>query len=152
MQRISWWNKILNYFEDFEQIYRFSIRPIALVLVFFVFWLIHQWRESLGDVLPNPINIFNHIGNVDSVVPALIAGVVVGVFATKSIKPSKKRYLRLGVFAGTLVGLVCNILIELPFGMSLLNQPNIADPLDVFWGTIFCLVACSVFFTVRDKK
>lgn len=145
-------DRTLNYFEDFRQEYTFSIRPELTVLTFFMFWLIFAGRESLGDILPNPINIFNHIGNVDSVIPALVSGYLAGLIATKTLRLSKKQYLWLGILSGTLVGLACNILIEVPFGMKLLDQYNVSDILDAVWGTTFCLIACYAIFKVRAKK
>jgi len=145
-------DKTLNYFEDFEQKYKFSIRLEVLILVFFVFWLIHRSRERFEGLLPNPINIFNHIGNVDSVAPALLAGFLVGFIACRTLKLSKKQLLWLGILTGTLVGLICNILVELPVGMRLLGEPNTSDILDVVWGTTFCLITCWLVFRVKEVK
>lgn len=145
-------DKTLNYFEDFKQKYKFVIVPELLLLVFVVFWLIHQGRERFGNVLPDPINIFNHIGNVDSVVPALTIGFLMGFIAVRTLKLSKRQFLWLGILVGAIAGLACNILIETSWGMQLLHEQNTSDILDVVWGTTFCLLTCWAVFRVRDKK
>lgn len=91
----------------------------------------------------------NFIGNVDSTILALGSGFIVGLLLTRATKLNSSKIFRLSILAGTLIGLVQNILIETKFGMNLLNQPNVSDPLDVLWGTIFCLVACFVSFKVE---
>ncbi|MDQ5913896.1 MAG: hypothetical protein QG623_515 [Patescibacteria group bacterium] len=150
MQRISWWNKTLNYFEDFKQKYRFKISFLGLVSIFLIFWLIHEAKLKLSLNLPETINIPNFIGNVDSVFLALLGGFILGLILTRSTLLERLNILRLSVLFGTLVGLAQNILIETKFGMDLLGQPNISDPLDVIWGTTFCLVACLICFKVKE--
>ena len=142
-------SKLLNYFEDFEQEYKFRINFIGLVSIFFLFWLIHEIKLKTELKLPDIINIPNFIGNVDSTILALGGGLIVGFLLTRATKLNSSKIFRLSILAGTLIGLVQNILIETKFGMNLLNQPNVSDPLDVLWGTIFCLVACFVSFKVE---
>lgn len=139
-------DRVLNYFEDFKQEWKFRINFVGLILVFILFWIIHQIKLKMDLNLPEIINLPNFIGNVDSVIPALAGGLLVGWILTKTIKLNGSKIFRIAVLAGTLVGLICNILIEIDFGMRLLNQPNVSDPLDVIWGTIFCLLACFVSF------
>jgi uncharacterized membrane protein len=142
-------SKLLNYFEDFEQEYKFRINFIGLSSIFFLFWLIHEIKLKTELKLPDIINIPNFIGNVDSTILALGGGLIVGFLLTRATKLNSSKIFRLSILAGTLIGLVQNILIETKFGMNLLNQPNVSDPLDVLWGTIFCLVACFVSFKVE---
>ena len=142
-------SKLLNYFEDFEQEYKFRINFIGLSLIFFLFWLIHEIKLKAELKLPDIINIPNFIGNVDSTILALVGGFIVGFLLTRATKLNSSKIFRLTILAGTLIGLVQNILIETKFGMKLLNQPNVSDPLDVLWGTAFCLIACFVSFKVE---
>lgn len=145
-------DKILNYFEDFKQEWTFGINIVSLVLTFLVFWGVHQVKLKVGLGLPEIINLPNFIGNVDSVILALIGGAIFGIALTKTTKLSSSKIFRLSVLIGTLVGFVQNYLIETQFGMGLINQPNVSDPLDVLWGTIFCLIACFVSFKVEERK
>jgi hypothetical protein len=152
MKNLSWWDKILNYFEDFEQKWRFVVVPELLIGVYFIFWLIHEGRDRFGDLLPDPVNVFDHIGNVDSVIPALMVGSFVGFVLSRTINLSKKRLKWIAVASGVTFGLLCNILIEIPWGMKFLNEPNVSDPLDVVWGTTFCLLMLWIVFRVRRKN
>jgi hypothetical protein len=149
MAKLNWWEKLRNYFEDFEQKYEFRIRYLNLVLIFIVFWLIHQAKFSLELSLPEIINLPNFIGNVDSVVLATLTTFGLGLLLTKTTKLTDSKIFKLSIFFGTLIGLAQNILIETKIGMDLLNQPNVSDPLDVIWGTLFCFVACLVSFRVK---
>lgn len=142
-------SKLLNYFEDFEQEYKFIINFIGLSSIFFLFWLIHEIKLKAELKLPDIINIPNFIGNVDSTILALVGGFIVGFLLTRATKLNSSKIFWLTILAGTLIGLVQNILIETKFGMNLLNQPNVSDPLDVLWGTMFCLIACFVSFRVE---
>ncbi len=143
-------DKILNHFEDFEPKWRFKLNVVGLVFCFVVFWLIHQAKLKIDMKLPEFINLPNFIGNVDSVILALAGGFLVGWILARFTKLNGSRIFRIGVFAGTLIGLMQNVLIETSFGMKLLNQPNVSDPLDVFWGTVFCLIACFVSFKTEQ--
>ncbi|HRV76156.1 MAG: hypothetical protein H6799_03090 [Candidatus Nomurabacteria bacterium] len=142
-------SKVINYFEDFEQKYKFRINFIGLISIYLIYWLIHQVKLNLDLNLPEIINIPNFIGNVDSTVLALVGGFIVGSLLTRTTKLNRSNIFKLSILAGTLIGLVQNILIETKFGMNLLNQPNVSDPLDILWGTIFCLIACFVSFKVE---
>lgn len=142
-------SKLLNYFEDFEQNLKFRINVIGLVSILIAFWIIHEVKLKVELKLPDLINIPNFIGNVDSTILALTGGFIFGVTLTRTTKLKSSKIFRLSVLAGALIGLAQNILIETKFGMNLLNQPNVSDPLDVLWGTIFCLVACFVSYKVE---
>ncbi len=143
-------SKILNYFEDFKPKWNFQINIVGLILSFFGFWLVHQFKLRTDLKLPEIINIPNFIGNVDSVIPALTVGFLIGWVLSKSTRLNGSELFRIGVICGVLVGLICNILIETSIGMKLLNQPNVSDPLDVLWGTVFCAIAC--FFSFKTEK
>lgn len=150
MTKLNRWDKVRNYFEDFEQTYKSKINLLGLASIFLIFWLIHQAKLKLDLNLPEIINLPNFIGNVDSVILAIVGGFIAGTILTHTTKLNRSKIFRLSVLAGTLLGLFQNILIETKFGMGLLNQPNISDPLDVIWGTIFCLLACLVSFRFKD--
>lgn len=143
-------DRALNYLEDFKPSWKFRINFVGLILCFTVFWLIHQLKLKADLHLPEIINLPNFIGNVDSVILALAGGFLVGWILARFTKLNGSRIFRIGVFAGTLIGLMQNVLIETSFGMKLLNQPNVSDPLDVFWGTVFCLIACFVSFKAEQ--
>ena len=143
-------DKILNYLEDFKPMWKFRINFVGLILCFIVFWVIHQIKLKAELRLPELINLPNFIGNVDSVVLALVGGFLVGWILARLTKLNGSQIFRTAVLLGTVIGLIQNILIETNLGMKLLNQPNVADPLDVFWGTIFCLVACFFSFRVEE--
>lgn len=142
-------NKLLNYFEDFEQTLKFGINFIGLASIFIAFWLIHEIKLKVKLNLPDIINIPNFIGNVDSTILALAGGFAFGLVLTRTTKLNSSKIFKLSVLVGTLIGFAQNILIETKFGMNLLNQPNVSDPLDILWGTIFCLVACFVSYKVE---
>ena len=139
-------DRTLNYFEDFKPSWKFRINFVGLILCFTIFWFIHQLKLKADLHLPEIINLPNFIGNVDSVVLALASGFLVGWILARFTKLNGSQLFRLAVLVGTLIGLVQNILIETQFGMKLLNEPNVSDPLDIFWGTIFCLIICFVSF------
>ena len=145
-------SKILNYFEDFQPKYKIGVNYIGLVSIFLVFWLIHHIKLKTDFRLPELINLPNFIGNVDSVLLALASCFLVGFVLTRTTRFDKSFICRLSIGCGLLVGLAQNILIETRLGMDLLNQPNVSDPLDVVWGTIFCVLACLVSFRVREAK
>lgn len=145
-------SKILNYFEDFQPKYKIRVNYIGLVSIFLVFWLIHQIKLTTDFRLPEPINLANFIGNVDSVLLALAACFLVGFVLTRTTRFNKTFILRLSIGCGVLIGLTQNVLIETRLGMDLLNQPNVSDPLDVIWGTIFCALACLVSLRVKEVK
>jgi hypothetical protein len=152
MTKLNHWEKLRNYFEDFDQKYKFKLNYLNLVLTFVIFWLIHQAKLNLNINLPEVINLPNFIGNVDSVLLALLGGFILGYFLTKVTKLNKSKLLKLSILFGTLIGLFQNVLIETRLGMDLLNQQNVSDPLDIMWGTIFCFIACLVSFRVVELK
>lgn len=140
-------HKILNYLEDFKPKYTLKIRWSYLILLTLLFWLIHNFKDSFAGTnrIPEPFNIFNHIGNVDSVIPALLVCIISALIFTRIWNPKKAQHIFwISMTAGIVVGLICNILIELPWGMNLLDQPNIADPLDIIYGTLFSAATCFV--------
>lgn len=142
--------KVFNYFEDFRQTVYLRINSIALFSVLLFFFICHQLKNRFPNMLPESINIFSHIGNVDSIVPALIAGIAFGWILTHSTK-MKTREVYLGaIFIGVLTGFIANLLIELPLGMRLLSEYNVSDPWDVVWGTLFCLIACALVFDTKE--
>lgn len=145
-------SRILNYFEDFEQKWRFQLNLVGTVCIFFAFWVLHQVEARINPDLPDLINIPNFIGNIDSTLPAILVGYTFGWLLTRTSRLNGSKVFRLAVLAGTLTGLAVNVFIESNFGMNLVNQPNVSDPLDVLWGTVFCLVACFVCFKVEKVE
>ena len=88
-------SKLLNYFEDFEQEYKFRINFIGLGSIFFLFWLIHEIKLKTELKLPDVINIPNFIGNVDSTVLALVGGFIVGSLLTRTTKLNRSNIFKL---------------------------------------------------------
>lgn len=143
-------DRTLNYFEDFEQKFKIYIKVPELISTLFLSWLIVNHNNSILKLRLNPLGMFSHLGNLVSVPLALI-GTYIICFVTFSFffNQASKAKLFLAASAA-LVGLAVNLVAETKAGMSLISLPNTGDPLDIFWGVIFCLTACLIVFRVKE--
>ncbi len=133
-------DRILNYFEDFEPITKLKLRYLRIAVFMFIFWELVDHRAKFRDLVPNAINPFNHAGNLDSTVIALLASILIGILLTRLTYLSPKQ-IKLSLMAATLlVCLLVNSYVELPIGMAKLNLPNTGDIWDVVWPTALGLL------------
>ncbi len=145
-------DRILNYFEDFDPKYEFKIRWLAFISIILFFQLAVPLEEKLRGYLPEIIDIFYHTGNADAIVPAIFVAFPIGKLLARYTSFKQKTLFITTVTIGTIVGLAANLFIESRPGMEYLKQINVSDPMDVFYGTLFCLITlvASVKFVATD--
>jgi hypothetical protein len=133
-------DRILNYFEDFSPKYEFKIRWPAFIGTIIFFQVAVPLEEKLRGYLPEIIDIFYHTGNADAIVPAVFVAFPLGKLLARYTALKQKTLFAITVVTGTIVGLAANLFIESKPGMEYLKQINVSDPMDVFYGTLFCLI------------
>lgn len=149
MDKVKWWDKVFNFFEDFEPNLKISIRWAEMIILLILNRLIVNNNAAILDQSLNPFGMFSHLGNLVSVPYALFGTFVICGIATRFILNDLKIAKVILVVSGVITGLIVNIVAESGAGMHAIGLPNTGDPLDVLWGTIFCLIACLVSFKIR---
>lgn len=152
MERIKWWDRILNFFEDFEPKLKVFVRWIQMIILLVLSRLIVNNNSLILDLSFNPLGMFSHLGNLVSVPYALMGTFIICSVATRFIVNDLKISKILLAASALLTGLIVNIVAETGVGMNAIGLPNTGDPLDVFWGTLFCLLACSISFKIVSKR
>ncbi len=145
-------DKILNYFEDFEQSINVSVRWIELIAILVLSRLIVDNNSSILKLSINPSGMYSHLGNLVSVPFSLFGTFVICYVAVKFFVKDLKAAKVVLLFASLLTGLVVNIVAETGSGMSLIGLPNTGDPLDILWGTLFCVLACLLSYRFSKTK
>lgn len=152
MKKVRWWDKIFNFFEDFEPKLKVSVRWVEMIILLVLSRLIVNNNASILELSVNPFGMFRHLGNLVSVPYALLGTFIVCCVAAKLFVRDLKIAKIILFVSALLTGLIVNTVAETGSGMSAIGLPNTGDPLDVLWGTLFCLAACLVSLRVQQRK
>lgn len=152
MEKVNWWDKIINFFEDFEPKLKVSVRWVEMIILLMLSRLIVNNNSLILDLGFSPLGMFSHLGNLVSVPYALLGTFIICSTATRFFigEPKIARFFL--ATSALLTGLIVNIVAETGSGMSAIGLPNTGDPLDIFWGTLFCVLACLTSFKIVSKR
>jgi hypothetical protein len=138
-KKVGWVDQALNYIEDFKPKYKIKLNWFWLSTFFTAFWFAVKFRGQLRHLTPKPLDVFNHVGNLDSTAIALIVVGIVCALLARWTSLSRQSLKKVIILLTLIVCIGVNTFVETPPGMRYLNLPNTGDILDVIWPTILGL-------------
>lgn len=113
--------------------------------------------DGVRNILPEPFDIFDHIGNVNlSAQIGYLAGALTGVIYTRNKNKlhqvlSERKTRGVMAVGAAATGICINGLVETKTGQSLIHWQNTADPIDFIYGAITATAMGALLPIVKQK-
>lgn len=120
-----------------------SYLKLAAIVTVAAASLIIRESEGARDIGPEPLDVFNHVGNVATSVSvgycgAMVTGVIAAEYANmrneKGEETTTSSIRKKMVAGGLAAGIIVNGLVETKTGISLIGWENTPDPVDFAYG------------------